>query len=151
MKYIFYSLLAGCVIIACNNNKPGEKHTGETIAAVDKPANECYMGTSGRDSVMLNLKNDGDRVSGTLSYKFHEKDSNHGSIDGVMHGDTLLANYSFASEGIISDRQVAFLKKDNRFIEGYGDMEEREGKLQLKSPASLTFGKGFILEKVDCK
>jgi hypothetical protein len=150
MKYIFYSLIAGSMMAACND-RPGEKPAGETIVEVDKPAIECYVGNSGKDSVMISLERNEDGVSGNLSYKFFEKDSNHGSIVGSFHDDTLLANYNFAAEGSNSVRQVAFLKKDNQLLEGYGEMEEKEGILKFKSPASLSFGKGFILVKTDCK
>jgi hypothetical protein len=118
---------------------------------LDKPATNCYTGISGKDSVMLSISSNGERITGILSYKFYEKDSNHGSIDGVMKGDTLLADYSFAAEGQSSIRQVAFLKKDNSMVEGYGDVEEKDGKMQFKNPGALEFGKGFKLEKVDCK
>jgi hypothetical protein len=58
-------------------------------------------------------------------FKFYEKDSNKGVIDGKLNGDTLLADYKFMSEGIQSTRQVIFLIKDSNATEGYGPMEEK--------------------------
>lgn len=154
MKYIFYSLFAGAVFIACNNDKTVDSTTSETTSPAEKSAvskQECYTGTSGKDSVMLNLKTESDKIAGTLTYKFFEKDSNHGTIEGKIHGDTLLADYRFNSEGVSSVREVAFLKKGNSLQEGYGEIEEKEGSQKFKSPANLEFGKGFILEEKDCK
>ncbi|MEO5563859.1 MAG: hypothetical protein ABIR18_10500 [Chitinophagaceae bacterium] len=151
MKNIYSFLIAGCIIASCNNSTSTEKQTSESVTPPEEAAMNCYTGVSGKDSVMLNITSNGDKITGTLNYKFSEKDSNHGSIDGIMKGDTLLADYSFASEGQSSIRQVAFLKKDNSMIEGYGDLEEKDGKVQFKNPATLDFGKGFNLQKVDCR
>ncbi len=89
-------------------------------------------------------------ATGRLSYKFHEKDNNTGDLEGQLHGDTLLADYKFMSEGIQSTRQVIFLIKDNTAIEGYGNLEERSGKMVFKNQEEIIFGKGLILKKVPC-
>jgi hypothetical protein len=149
-SFLYYSLIC-FTYDACTNANREEKHTGETIAQIDEPANSCYVGTSGKDSAILNINADGNKIGGTLSYKFYEKDSNQGSVNGTKNGDTLIADYTFTSEGQTSVRQVAFLQKENSLIEGYGDMEEKDGKMQFKSPAKLNFGNGFKLEKVPCK
>ena len=152
MKQIIYSLIAGIAITACNNSTPEEKTTDATTTVKSEtPTSQCYIGTSGKDSILLNLTGNGETVNGELSYLFSEKDRNTGTIEGVFHGDTLLADYSFMSEGTMSKRQVAFLKQDNKLLEGYGDMSEESGGTKFKSPASLSFGKGFNLEKTDCK
>jgi hypothetical protein len=83
-------------------------------------------------------------------YDFYEKDSNNGEFNGLIHGDTLLADYKFMSEGKLSTRQVIFLLKDSVAIEGYGDMEEKEGKMVFKNTSDITFGKGLLLNKADC-
>lgn len=153
MKYIFYILIAGFAFIACNNDKTVDSTVSETNTPGEKSSEnkqECYTGNSGKDTVLLNLKTDGDKISGTLSYKFFEKDSNHGTVEGSMHGDTLLANYRYNSEGTSSVREVAFLKKGTSLQEGYGEKTEKDGSQKFKSPASLEFGKGFILERSDC-
>ena len=89
-------------------------------------------------------------VTGKLSYKFYEKDSNKGEFDGQFHGDTLLADYKFTSEGQLSTRQVIFLIKNNIATEGYGDMEEKNGKMVFKDIKGVSVGKGLSLKKVEC-
>jgi hypothetical protein len=80
----------------------------------------------------------------------YEKDSNKGKLEGKLYGDTLVADYKFMSEGIESVRQVAFLIKDSVAIEGYGDIEQKDGKTVFKNLKSLDFTHGLPLAKVDC-
>ena len=90
-------------------------------------------------------------VTGSLSYKFYEKDSNKGEIDGKLNGDTLIADYKFMSEGILSTRQVIFLIKDSTATEGYAAMEEKNGKMVFKNINTVDFTKGIVLRKTTCK
>ena len=89
-------------------------------------------------------------VTGKLSYKFYEKDSNKGEIVGKLNGDTLLADYKFMSEGQLSTRQVVFLIKNNVAKEGYGKMEEKNGMIVFKDMRGVSFETGLALNKVEC-
>jgi hypothetical protein len=110
----------------------------------------CYAAILGQDSLSLRVKRMDDDVSGDLSYNFHEKDDNSGTFQGRMHGDTLLADYTFQSEGTESVRQVAFLKTADGYVEGYGDIEDQGGKMVFKNTASLHFDSGTAFKKVPC-
>jgi hypothetical protein len=68
-----------------------------------------------------------------------------------MIGDTLIADYTFASEGTVSVREVAFLKKDHVLIEGFGDIEEKAGKSIFKNIATLRFDDKLALRETECK
>ena len=68
-----------------------------------------------------------------------------------MNGDTLLADYKFMSEGKLSTRQVIFLIQGDDAIEGYGNSEEKDGKMVFKNINEVVFGKGLILKKAECK
>lgn len=110
----------------------------------------CYASVTAGDSISLRLVNaDGD-ITGELTYNNREKDDNVGTIMGQMRGDTLLADYTFMSEGMESVRQVAFLKRGEGFVEGYGDAEERNGKMVFKNTSALDFGSGTTFGKVPC-
>ena len=54
------------------------------------------------------------------------------------------------SEGILSTRQVIFLIKNNIAKEGYGKMEEKNGKMVFKDMKSVSFETGLALNKVEC-
>ncbi len=116
---------------------------------IQVPNQECYSLTS-TDSVFLKLEKFPNVVTGTLSYTIKEKDRNKGEIDGVMKGDTLLADYKFMSEGVLSTRQVIFLIKNGTATEGYGEMVEKDGRMIFKSTGNINFSNGILLKKVDC-
>lgn len=121
---------------------------------VEKPVSDkCYSGTIKKDTMLMNLTIKGNQVTkGKLSYKFYEKDKNEGILVGELRGDTLIADYTFMSEGISSVRQVAFLKKENMYVEGYGDVvDDNKGKVTFKDAKRLKFDGKTVLAKVDCK
>lgn len=150
---IIFLLLA----VACNPNTT--QTTGEAADTADKdtarmtiqiPESGCYANISGRDTVRLKVETFPNVVTGTLVYNFFEKDKNTGEIEGRLTGDTLLADYTFTSEGIRSTRQVIFLIRDSVAIEGYGDVEEKDGKMVFKDISKIDFSKGMKLTKVSC-
>ena len=158
MKYSFLVLFLAAIIIASCNNAPKKsteittvKDTVKTIGnKIMIPVSACYSSTSGKDTVTLKVEVFPNVVTGKLSYKFYEKDSNKGEFDGQFHGDTLLADYKFMSEGKLSTRQVIFLIKNNVAREGYGKMEEKNGKMVFKDMKGISFETGLTLNKVEC-
>jgi hypothetical protein len=156
MKNLAFLLVTFSAFASCNPSKT-KTETAAGIAdsaapaemKIQVPNQECYALT-GKDTVFLKLEKFPNVVTGALSYKIKEKDSNKGTIDGVLRGDTLLADYTFASEGTTSTRQVIFLIKDGMATEGYGSMEEKKGKMQFKDRRMVDFSKGLRLKRTDC-
>ena len=145
------------MIASCNNEpkKSTEITTVEdTVKTVENkimiPASSCYTSITGKDTVTLKVEIFPNVVTGKLLYKFYQKDSNKGEFDGQLHGDTLLADYKFMSEGKLSTRQVIFLIKNNVAREGYGKMEEKNGKMVFKDMKGVSFASGLALNKVEC-
>lgn len=155
MKRLIFLAIAGLAVVACNN----ESTTNQDNTAVPEktehasiPSATCYIGVSGKDSVILSVRKDDEGlVSGELSYLFYEKDKSRGTFDGRMKGDTLFADYTFSSEGMESKREIAFLQQGNTMTEGYGDATEIQGVMTFKDPKKLEFGKGFVLNQAECK
>lgn len=154
LKVILPIIIIG--LFACNNEP---KNTGTTVkdtvattpvTDIKLPGYMCFAKRSASDTFWLQLNVFENVVTGNLNYIFKEKDSNKGEFEGKMKGDTLIADYTFMSEGKRSVRQVAFLIKDSVATEGYGDLEEKEGKMVFKHPQSITFGKGIVMTKVSC-
>lgn len=136
---------------ACNSQS-GNTAGNDTIMPkkTGESPSRCYAYLSDKDTVRLQLAMDGKLASGDLSYRLFEKDSNTGTISGRMQGDTLVADYTFVSEGTESVREVRFLKHDDILVEGIGDMEEINGKMVYKNPGSVRYMGGLVLKKVDC-
>ncbi|MGM9475401.1 hypothetical protein ACS5PU_03180 [Pedobacter sp. GSP4] len=112
---------------------------------------ECYQYIKNRDTATLSFKSDDNKVTGTLGYNLYEKDKNAGTIAGVVKGDTIIANYTFQSEGQTSVREVVFLKKENQLIEGFGDIREVKGETKYKDVNKLKFDGSIAFGKIDCK
>jgi len=158
MKNLLPTILLAAMLTASCNNEP--KKTTDAATTVDTPktventttypAASCYSYIKNKDTVTLKMEGSANVVTGKLSYKFYEKDSNKGEIIGQLNGDTLLADYNFMSEGILSTRQVIFLIKNNVAKEGYGKMEEKNGKMVFKDLKGVSFATGLSLNKVEC-
>lgn len=138
-------LAAACLIAlsACNNKQAQTTESSNapdgdtTTMRIQIPKQGCYMHVAGRDTIRLKVETFPNVVTGTLQYNFYEKDKSSGDLEGVLHGDTLVADYSFMSEGVRSMRKVFFLIKDSMAIEGYGE-------------TTIDFSKGTRLTKVSC-
>ena len=153
MYKLYLILVAVISFTAC---KTGKEDKSETVPdtsgsmTIQIPDMTCYASMHGKDTVFLKLEKFPSVVTGILEYKLYEKDANEGELDGKLFGDTLIADYKFKSEGRESIRQVAFLIKENAVKEGYGDMEEKNGKMVFKNTGSLNFNEGLQLNEIAC-
>ncbi|MBL7698982.1 MAG: hypothetical protein JNK79_12535 [Chitinophagaceae bacterium] len=157
MKSIFY-LATFILLVSCSETTPdssGTTHTdstgGDTTEMrIQIPNSACYQYATKSDTIFLKVEKFPNVVTGRLEYSLKEKDRNTGDIDGVMRGDTLVADYAFMSEGTRSTRQVVFLLKNNEAVEGYGKMKDDAGKMVFENIGSIDFSKGTRLPMVDC-
>ncbi|WP_316805018.1 hypothetical protein [Pedobacter nototheniae] len=140
--------MASCQSSTKNNN-PADSNLKKAIAIA--PATECFLYAKNRDTAILTLNTNGNVISGDLSYNLFEKDKNTGTIKGLVKGDTLIADYTFQSEGMKSIRQVVWLKQSGKLIEGFGDVEETKEKVKFKNISKLKFGGAMEFSKTDCK
>lgn len=135
------SLIILSVLWACGSTPKAEEKV------VDETSTNCYGSYTDKDSVFLSLTVAGEKVTGNLIYKLFEKDKNHGTLEGVVHGDTILATYQVVSEGKTSAREVAFLRKDNSLVEGFAPMDSTGTHFQNKDEIDFT---GIILASDEC-
>lgn len=153
---MLYLLFAGIAFTACQNNKTGKMAadstiTAETAVVAAAESRTCYARMHNRDTTTLELLMKGEKVTGTLNVSLYEKDKNTGTVEGLVKGDTILLDYTFQSEGMQSVRQVAYLQKDGKLMEGFGDVQELNGKTSFKSLKDLKFDDSVVLEQGDCK
>lgn len=143
------------VLVSCKKEVKEEvvMPTVQDEMPIEEPAiKECYLAIIKKDTISLNLTVKSSSLeAGELHYNFFEKDKNQGTLTGTFKGDTLFADYAFISEGKSSVREVVFLKKGNIFIEGYGDVEEKDNKTVFKDKNKLFFDSKIVLSKTDCK
>lgn len=153
MKKTFLILVViSSVVLSC---KRGENaivvKDDSTTSKEETTLRECYDYTNGKDTIQAKIIIQSGKVTGDLTYQLFEKDSNTGTIVGSVKGDTLLAEYTFMSEGTSSNREVVFLRKGNKLIEGYGDMEENDGVMAFKDKSLLNFDGKTILNLKPCR
>lgn len=148
-------IVFGVLILSCNSNKSKEpsSEAGSETSASPEPvyAVSCYEWTGNDDTIKVRLELNGNDVSGTIVYDYSRKDRNEGALKGKLNGDIIIADYSFDSEGSRSVRQVAFRKNGNDLIEGFGSMEEIDGKMSFTRPDSLIFNPSFLIPASDCQ
>ena len=132
--------LFGLALAALGCNAPGPGASGETVHVIADdtvvtgkkavPLTGCYQMILKRDTATLELDVKDSTVTGTLQYRWFEKDWNEGTLQGVLRGDHIHGDYSFRSEGATSVREVVFrIAEDGSLVEGFGDLVQRDGKV----------------------
>ena len=146
---LFISIL---IFSACNNSTetPAVTQNNEP-AKVTETTTSCYQAIHDKDSVLLRIEVKESIVTGNLTYNLFEKDKNTGSIAGEMKGDTIFATYNFMSEGVPSEREVAFVKSGSNLVEGFGPVEDKNGKFVFKNKSALIYDTANMLTKIDCR
>lgn len=134
IKYFLFALTI-LVATACSNNKD---LTG------------CYANRDSKDSVKMKIEGKDDKYTGELDIAIDEKDKNTGFFEGTLEDGILLIKYSFQSEGTYSVREMAFKVKGDKLLEGYGEMEEKNGMMSFIHPEKLEYGKGIVITKNPC-
>ncbi len=139
-------LLISCVFIPFFGCQNAAKKASE-------PANgkSCYLAKMNRDSVLLDLNMQGDSASGTLEYRMFGEDHSIGKFTGSKHGDTLMLIYTFQSEGITSETEIAFLRKGDDYIEGHAPMKQDGSRSVFSDKKMLQFDSNIILKNTPCK
>ena len=142
------------LLLSCNKKEESngtEKEKIEAEAASDAAVNECYQFSKNNDTITLSVTRNGNVATGRLAYNFFEKDDSKGDFAGTFKGDTLVADFTFESEGTTSIREVVFLKSNDSYLPGYGDMEEHNNKQIVKNRKVLKFDDVAVLSKIKCK
>jgi hypothetical protein len=146
-KVLAITVIVLVVFISCKKTAPVPEivpNDPKEVEVLEPSGDQCY---SSRLNVNVNSHQE---VNGKLSYNLTGKDKNEGTLVGNMKGDTLIADYTFISEGVSSVREVVFLQKDGTLIEGYGDVTDANNKVTFKDKKKLKFDTKNTLTKVDC-
>ena len=151
MKKILYCFGAIVLLTACTKKTQKIESNDPVTSTVTNSTQTDFSGLynyqQNGDTITLQLTVDGTKANGNLLYALNEKDRNSGSFVGEIKDGILLADYTFSSEGVLSERQIAFKLTDTSAIEGYGEVEEINGKMVFKDAANLKYGTGLVLTK----
>lgn len=153
MKTLPFFLLVAAVVSSCSQSGSQANKNTDSLKTVVTSGNSdaCFLKTSGKDSVMLQVHIQDTSVSGDLSYRYFEKDKNTGTISGSIHNNIIHAQYTFMSEGTQSVRPVVFKLQDDKAYEAVPDSINHEGiPVFSNDDASLKFDVE-PLSKISCK
>lgn len=109
----------------------------------------CYTYNLNGNNIRFEITETGDSILGNLDYSLSGKDRNSGTFKGNLKGDKLFGTYTFMSEGMESNREVAFLIKGNQLIEGYGELDN--AGTTFRNRDNLSFTSTMPLTKGECK
>lgn len=149
MNRIMITILCISFLSACNNTKSEQQNSAKKGILLTE-SKSCYAFTNGKDSISMSIEINNNKAEGDLNFNYYEKDSNKGTFSGNMEADTLWANYIFMSEGVKSTREIVFLRKGNIWIQGYGEVIEKNGEYVFANHEDIRFDNNFALGKVDC-
>ncbi|MGX7666677.1 hypothetical protein [Flavobacterium pedocola] len=127
-----------------------DKNTSAETQKIMIPKSNCFASLSDKDSIWLKVELFQNVATGILKYQISGKDKNTGTLEGKLEGNKLFADYTFTSEGKESVREVAFLLNENNAIEGFGEMEEKNGKFVFKNKSNIDFSKGIKFSRINC-
>ncbi|MBF4491781.1 hypothetical protein IRZ83_03950 [Flavobacterium sp. JLP] len=156
-KVLAITIIILSVFTSCKKDQVAEPveiapNPPKEAQVVEPAGDQCYESRTNGNIIELSFNvNSHQEVNGKLSYNISGKDKNEGSLIGNMKGDTLIADYTFMSEGVSSVREVAFLEREGVLIEGYAEAVEANGKVSFKDKKQLKFDPKNTLTKVDCK
>lgn len=144
MKQIIALIFFGSIMTSCENKSENTPATTTELPngnqEIAELTSHCFLFTNGKDSIRLSYTQENDEIDGWMNYDFFEKDGSVGEIDGKFFGDTLKLEYKFLSEGLISEQQVYFLKKDGKLFQGAGEMKmDNDSMMIYSNPKQIKF------------
>lgn len=154
MKMITIILLA--LLLACNSreNTTTEENSIPLSVNKDTTVNNditgCYLQVLQKDTIVANLKQEGNQVSGVLLFDNYEKDGSAGTVTGTREGKILKLRYDYQSEGLSSVMDLFFEINDDKLIRGVGDMETKGDTAYFINPSLVTYPADTRLYRISC-
>ena len=144
---LLLTCLISAIILACNQKQPTS-----TTQTRDTTRDECFISVVEKDSATLRLNDLNGKVEGELHLMFAKKEDMKGKVTGTFRGDTLFADFTYKmGEGQETFKNpAAFLRKDGKLYQGYGEIVTQYGRTFFKQDAPITFDRGFVFEPVQC-
>lgn len=124
-------------------------NVAKVIQAFEDPM-KCYRAIGNGDTIELSLVVEHQLVEGELKISSRDVGKSHGTIQGSFKGDTLIWDFEYNDLGRTSISQVAFLKRGQDLIQGYGEMDQSNGMYIFNDVNNIEFIHSFALRRVYC-
>ena len=163
-------LITALVIHGCTDENNSEQETPVAIEKIDSsrinassnspetpstPATRdltgCYMRVMARDTFVAKLQQQGNEITGKLSFDNYQKDGSTGQVRGRLENGLIKLVYSFQSEGTNSVMDVYFKPVNNELVRGIGEMETRGDTAYFKNPDAVSFPEKDKITRVPCE
>ncbi len=153
MKKLIVLSFVALTMLNCKNKEQKTENSNSDLQEAAKDTTTtldlgCYVFNDGKNTVSIEITENGKEIKGNLTYALAEKDENSGNFTGELREGILIANYTFQSEGKETIRQVAFKVDGDKLIEGYGELNN-EGTA-FKDLKNINFTSKMPLIKTDC-
>lgn len=159
MKRYFTCLLFPLVFMACNNDSGIDPNADSPAISKDSSADKadiaskipgCYLRVMQRDTLAAFLTQDGNIISGKLTFDNYQKDGSSGTVTGIIDEDILKLVYRFQSEGMNSISEVYFKITAAGLIHGTGEIKVKGDSAYYSAPGNVVYNDMEVLTKVDC-
>lgn len=154
------------VFLSCKTNTTQEKNInkeGKLASRLENKINDieeklstrnhssgCYWQILQRDTFVASLAQNGQNITGKLTFNNFEKDKSTGTVSGSQDGDVLKLWYNFQSEGMQSVMEVWFKKQGDALLRGTGPMANKGDTSYFSNSVVIEYSSGQQLNKVDC-
>ena len=110
----------------------------------------CYIRVTGRDTLLLQIKETSGTIKGTMKFDNYEKDSSSGTVTGKMENGKLVLWYAFASEGMQSYAQHIMQPVKDGLILGNSDIKISSDSAFIKDLSTVAFPISNKLTRTEC-
>lgn len=170
MRLLFIVFFAATLTVSCGNNSTSEQKIDTTVvqknsshktdssnhdtSANPSPGVEvsgCYWKILKRDTFAIHLNQNGNTLSGKLSFDNFEKDASSGTVTGSIEGNIIKLIYNFASEGMNSVMEVYFKKEGDQLLRGIGSMDVKNDTSYFTDPNAIVYTPDQSFIKIPCE
>lgn len=156
---IIVSIFVSIVVFGCKKKDETQKDANLEVPVMEASTTEslisdselemgCYMYKRADNMINFEITKNQNPIEGNLTYALAQKDKNVGTFKGNIKDNKLVGIYTFSSEGVESKRQVAFLLKDKRLVQGDGELNA-DGNMFL-DVSTVSYSSEMPLNKTDC-
>ncbi|MGZ5189502.1 MAG: hypothetical protein ACXWCZ_00710 [Flavisolibacter sp.] len=144
------------IFLSCNNSSQenGNQIQKENKETVDNSTTTnidgCYWQIMKRDTLVAKLVQNGNNITGKLSFDNYQKDGSTGSVKGVVDGDIIKLWYFFQSEGLNSVMEVWYKKQGDALLRAVGPIDAKGDTSYFTDKTAITFDPSQKLVKADC-
>ena len=151
-------------VYSCDNNEgqseppadstviivPG-RDTTQTVQNGPPPnASGCYVKVLGRDTMVVQLVQNGNELSGKMTFDNYQKDGSSGRVSGRVDGNTAKLWYDFHSEGMNSVMEIWFRIGDEQLIRGIGSFGTKGDTAYYTNKPDIQYPDDQSFPKVEC-